>query len=100
MARYIDADALMEHVKAIHKAVDTSGINQSFDTGFHSATSQMQGLIAWMQTIDAVPVVHCKDCEYWTKQVDSLQGRCALGGHYPTGNWYCANGERRNDAVD
>lgn len=46
---------------------------------------------------DDVRVVRCKYCEYWTKQVDSLQGRCALGGHYPTGNWYCANGERKTD---
>ena len=46
---------------------------------------------------DDVRVVRCKDCEYWTKQVDSLQGRCALGGHYPTGYWYCANGERKTD---
>ena len=46
-------------------------------------------------TIDAEPVVRCKDCEYWTKQSDSLQGRCALSGGYPTGAWYCANAERR-----
>lgn len=46
-------------------------------------------------TADAEPVVRCKDCEYWTKQSNSLQGRCALSGSYPTGAWYCANGERR-----
>lgn len=58
MARLIDADALMEQVKAIHNAVDASQINQAYNTGFHSATSQMQGLIAYMPTIDAKPVVH------------------------------------------
>lgn len=46
-------------------------------------------------TIDAEPIVRCKDCEYWTKQSNSLQGRCALSGSYPTGAWYCANAERR-----
>lgn len=44
---------------------------------------------------DVVEVVRCKDCKYWEKQIDSIQGKCVLGGHYPTGRWYCANGDRR-----
>lgn len=37
----------------------------------------------------------CRDCKWWTKQEDSAQGRCELCGFYPTGEWYCANGERK-----
>jgi hypothetical protein len=37
-------------------------------------------------------VVHCKDCEWWTKQDASIQGRCARFGFYPTGKFYCASG--------
>jgi len=37
-------------------------------------------------------VVHCKDCEWWTKQEASIQGRCARFGFYPTGKFYCASG--------
>lgn len=48
-------------------------------------------------TIDAVPVVMCKDCKWWTKQEKSIQGRCALNGMYPTGGWYCANGRRDDE---
>ena len=44
---------------------------------------------------DLVAVVRCKDCRYWTKQKDSSQGRCDMYGKYPTGGWYCANGDRR-----
>ena len=58
--RLIDADALIKQVKAIHKAVDASGINTDFDTGFHSATSQIMGLIAYIPTVEAVPVVHAE----------------------------------------
>lgn len=47
--------------------------------------------------IDAVPVVRCKDCKWWTKQEKSIQGRCALNGMYPTGGWYCANGRRDDE---
>ena len=46
-------------------------------------------------TIDAVEVVRCKDCKFWQKQKDSLQGRCIPSDNYPTGEWYCANGELR-----
>ena len=44
---------------------------------------------------DNVDVVRCKDCEWWTKQKDSAQGKCELLGTYPTGGWYCANGKRK-----
>lgn len=52
--RPIDGDALMEQVKAIHKEVNS--INQDYNTGFHSATSQIQGLIASAPTLDVEPV--------------------------------------------
>lgn len=48
-------------------------------------------------TADVVEVTCCKDCEWWTKQEDSAQGRCALMGVYPTGYWYCGNGRRTNN---
>lgn len=34
--------------------------------------------------------IYCKDCYYWTKQKDSLQGRCSRYCFYPTGYYYCA----------
>lgn len=40
-------------------------------------------------------VIHCRDCDFWTKQKDSLQGRCALTGTYPTGSWFCGNAKRK-----
>lgn len=43
-------------------------------------------------------IIRCKDCEWWEKQKDSLQGRCALMQMYPTGEWFCGNArERRTD---
>ena len=40
-------------------------------------------------------IIRCKDCEWWEKQKDSLQGRCELMQMYPTGAWYCGNAQRR-----
>lgn len=49
---------------------------------------------------DVRPVIKCKNCRWWTKQEKSLQGRCELCGFYPTGEWFCANGERPNCGAD
>lgn len=35
-------------------------------------------------------LVRCKDCDWWEKSDDSLQGRCERYGFYPTGEYYCA----------
>ena len=45
-------------------------------------------------------ILTCKDCYWWTKQEDSMQGRCARYGMYPTGYWYCAAARRRKDETD
>ena len=42
-------------------------------------------------------IIRCKDCEWWEKQKDSLQGRCELMQKYPTGAWYCGNAQRRKN---
>lgn len=42
--------------------------------------------------VDALQVVRCRDCMWWTVTQDSLQGKCLLTGEYPAGGWYCANG--------
>ena len=43
----------------------------------------------------AKQVILCKDCEWWTKQSKSLQGRCELMHMYPTGEWFCGNAKKR-----
>ena len=43
--------------------------------------------------VDAIEVVRCRDCKFWTGTQDCLQGKCLLTGEYPTGAWYCANGK-------
>lgn len=42
-------------------------------------------------------VIHCKECEHWSPQEMSLQGRCELYGMYPTGSWFCGNACRKEE---
>lgn len=92
---YIEREAVMEQVKAIHRAVNTSDINNSYDIGFHSATSQMQGLIAWMPAADVVEVVRCEKCKHYVANycTRDINGRTNM--FYMTPNDYCSYGERK-----
>lgn len=71
--RLIDADALMDNV------------NNTF--------APFVTLLSDAPTIDAVQVIHCKNCKYWLRETPS-HCRCWL---YDVNNpnWFCADGERR-----
>ena len=45
-------------------------------------------------TVDAVPVVRCKDCRHWYKH-HCAHGICATEKTNP--DWFCADGERREE---
>lgn len=53
-------------------------------------------------TIDAVPVVRCKDCKYWHQSLIPGQekfGDCgqANGITVKWADWFCADGERKEE---
>lgn len=56
-------------------------------------------------TVDAVPVVRCKDCKHqgvYCKTVDCNMRTiyscfCVLHGTYHEHGWFCADGERETD---
>lgn len=81
MSRYIDKDKLLDDLNWYAPSEYNAKVNE---------------IIVKQPEADVVEVVRCKDCEYWDKQSDSFQGRCALSGNYPTGGWYCANAKRRS----
>ena len=65
--------------------------------------------IACAPIIDAVPVVRCKDCKWWMpnggKAPASIPAVGACGyrkglERLTTGKWYCADGERKDNATD
>ena len=68
--RLIDADELMEH---------SGWYNLATGKSIHGAQDFE---IASMQTIDAVPVVRCKECKMWQRhtEVDRERGPCMITG--------------------
>lgn len=98
MSRYIDRDKFIERLRNRSIRGDCKFCNR-FEECVKDNSRKGSHLNCWqmidMPEANVVEVVRCKDCMWWEKQNDSLQGRCALLGSYPTGNWYCANGERK-----
>lgn len=82
--RLKDTDALIEHLRKdpIFPLVEKYGIT---------------GVIEAAPTIDAVPVVRCKDCKYW-QQARPNSGNCSMG-FAPTAyaDDFCSFGERSED---
>jgi hypothetical protein len=58
--------------------------------------NELLTLIANAPTIDAVPVVRCKDCKYF------ISGICRsdFGLNYSCGDDFCSHGERKDNGTD
>lgn len=50
-----------------------------------------------IEALQQPEIVRCRECYWWTRQEDSLQGRCALMQSYPTGEWYCGNAREKGE---
>ena len=75
MARLIDADAL---------------IDEANSDGAYGYVDAKQ--IADAPTVDAVPVVRCKDCKYFKTRL------CENEDNYD--DWFCADGERKYEVSE
>lgn len=47
-------------------------------------------------TISSKPLVRCRDCKHWERDVIFNDGWCR-GKHQGNPDWFCADGERRED---
>lgn len=91
------------------RLIDANALRESAETCLET-TGAFQALIESAPTVDAVPVVRCKECKWWDEDDYSLYGYCRACKHgYHTTNWeidiyrkqkedfFCADGERRED---
>jgi len=70
------------------------------EKGFFENVDNVPKFFEWLgkqPTIDAVPVVRCRDCEYWYPEEDSEYGHCRKHDFWSSEIWFCADGERRGD---
>lgn len=91
MARLIDADIALENIDEWLDTVGTALIGRGL-----SYYAELQGCIEDAPTVDAVPVVRCKDCEHYS----GSSGVCNLYLHFSIAvnpDDFCSHGERRKN---
>ena len=108
MTRLIDADALME------QPVWLCGgwVGDSYAEGYMDALDKVEETVKSAPTIDAVPVVRCKDCKHWDEHSQyGYDSETGIYGNYcmlwtPEDDFYavetpadgfCFEAERRDD---
>ena len=109
--RLIDADALMRvYQEVLCPHVSCADCSFLMDDG----NCRFETMIREAPTIDAVPVIRCRECKYWGDEAGELQrsdgvlfARCKVHnylldgrhtGWCPTENDFCSYGERKGGA--
>ena len=96
MARLIDADKLLE---IYNKWIPQ--LSSKEDEGDRRGVETCISVLEDMQTVDAVPVVRCRECMYWHKET-LFCDYMPYGEARERVNWYaddfCSYGERREGA--
>ena len=90
--RLIDADAM----KRVYQEVLCSHV-ACIDCSFFMDDKycRFETMLSEAPTINAIPVVRCKDCKYHEdEEIGMVYCPNALGG-WVAENWFCADGERK-----
>ena len=91
--RLIDADALMDVIRQHEYRLATK--QGSIDYGMF--TLGIQQAVDEQPTVDAVPVVRCKDCKWLYDEIDDYCCRSHRGLVRICENSFCSYGERKED---
>lgn len=88
--RLIDADVLIEDINSFWDWDSIDGITST------TVLKQTITDISHALTIDAVPVVRCKDCKYYDTPKNSKKPYCMRGAYVKVNaDDYCSKGERK-----
>ena len=98
--RLIDADRLNKPIYAEEDNITGSGMSYDEICGYNDGIDIAWNKIDQSPTIDAVPVVRCKDCirRYDTDECPMcflIEGKYC---EYTNGNGFCDRGERKEGA--
>lgn len=89
--RLIDSDALIEYI-------DVGHLRNPLELCFSERA--VVDMLERRPTVDAVPVVRCKDCKQWRRNIgftDNPNGHCFYHDIDTNGFDFCSYGERRHD---
>ena len=93
--RLIDADQLLEAGGAVKFSCERY---ESPNMAIGRQGAAFKKLVQEAPTVDAVPVVRCKDCKQWRRNIgftDNPNGHCFYHDIDTNGFDFCSCGERR-----
>ena len=99
--RLIDADRLNKPIYAEEDNITGSGMSYDEICGYNDGIDIAWNKIDQAPTIDAVPVVRCKDCKYGdydSEPDDAMVCMRTKDGFWRSGNDFCSFGERKEGA--
>ena len=99
MTRYIDADAVYKILESceIRKATIGNPLTD-WEYGYTCGIERAESEIECAPTIDAVPVIRCKDCKYRDEQ--SANCTRFRKDWYVQSNSFCSWAERKDNETD
>lgn len=96
--RLIDADALLSELNNLEVNCKNKYVKQGIDDGLHY---YMPRILENEPTIDAVPVVRCRDCKHWNNACCGLgTGDCHVLERITFETFFCSYGERKENNND
>ena len=93
MARLIDANKLIDFI-------DVGHLRHSGELCY--SETEVANLLLHAPTVDAVPVVRCKDCKYRFKNNGHSRDGCPIidANIWMDGDDFCSHGERKDNETD
>ena len=93
--RLIDADKMVADIKYQNDILQAMGLGDYADVLAKGFLQEIDN----QPTVDAVPVVRCKDCKNWDRTWTLQSGLhfCPMIGLQTAKDWFCADGERREE---
>ena len=95
MPRYIDADKLFEFIQKEKAWKQDTMRRPRYDQWKYDAYYEMLEIIQQQPTVDAAPVVRCRECKYL--HTTALTAYCPIMNNYPAKDFYCGAGERKDE---
>ena len=92
MTRLIDADAL--DAEMYRKSFEVDDGRNVWNSGLWIRYKIFEEAIRDAPTVDAVPVIRCKDCAYYLTGYEQTR-YCAKDGILKRETYYCAGAERK-----
>lgn len=98
--RLIDADKLIDDLSDLKKSpwANEPWLSDQRKLGMREAIDMIQSIVRVdSQTVDAVPVVRCKDCKYYRWEIDMCDEPYSTAHNVVHEDDYCSRAERKEE---